>query len=263
MTVCIACLSNKSKAVVVASDRMITADFLAKQFEHKGTKISVITEKIVALTAGSATRYLDILRNTKSRLRTDAPNENLSEVIKIICEEYEKLRNIKIEEKFFKPMGIDRNGFYGEYVRRLPEEVASGLDELVHNYDFGISLIIAGTDQTGAHIYDVSNPGTSECLDSIGYHSIGIGQSHSLLSLISSGAYPNDELLNTIYYVYEAKKKAENAPGVGSVTDMAAITAEGMRVFKQEDLDLLKETYDKLNKPKKSNVLKLLKGLKI
>ncbi len=263
MTVCIACLTDKSNAVVVASDRMITAGFLALQFEHEGTKIYKFQGKsIVSLTAGEATRYLEIFRRTEGEIG-EKPNLTVEEIVGVVSKQYEKLRNEKIVEKFFRPMGLTRETFYSQYIRMLPEEIAMGLDKLIHEFDLGVTIIITGVDKTGAHIYTVGNPGTSECLDSIGYHSIGIGQSHSLLSLVANNASAKDNTVNSIYYVFEAKKRAENAPGVGLMVDVSVITSSGVSNLTTKELGVIQAAYDKINKPRKTNIATALKKLKV
>ena len=54
MTICIAALCNNGQGVVVASDRMITAEFLALEFEHPDAKIEVLANSCVGLSAGDA-----------------------------------------------------------------------------------------------------------------------------------------------------------------------------------------------------------------
>jgi len=263
MTVCIASLTENSKTVVVASDRMITASFLAIQFEHKGSKIYKFSSgQAVALTSGEATRYLEIFRETEKEI-TGKPDLTVKDITEIVCRQYEKLRNKKIEEQYFRPMGIDRQSFYGQHIRMLPEEIVMGLDELVHKFDLSVWLIIAGVDKSGAHIFSINSPGVSECLDSIGYHSIGAGESHSLLSLIANNVSQVDNLLNTIYHVFEAKKRAENTPGVGKETDMAVISESGIVDLSSADIAILQTTYDNMNKPRRANISKALKKLSV
>jgi hypothetical protein len=52
MTICVAANCAKSRAVVVASDRMLSAEFLTLEFDHPDAKIEEISPTCVALTAG-------------------------------------------------------------------------------------------------------------------------------------------------------------------------------------------------------------------
>ena len=61
MTICIAANCKVGQAVVVGSDRMLSAPFLFLEFDHPDAKIDTITPTCVALTAGDALIAQDIL----------------------------------------------------------------------------------------------------------------------------------------------------------------------------------------------------------
>lgn len=262
MTVCIAISCEKGKSVVVVSDRMITAGFLARQFEDDKRKIHRIINSVVALTAGDATRAIEIFRTVKPRISSE-PDSSVRDIAGLVCEEYEKLRSQKVDSIHFKPRGMTRESFYKEYAKQLPETLAMFLDKSVFQEELGINLIIAGVDDSGGHIFGISDPGNMECYDSIGYHSIGIGQPHVLNSLIGRKASTSDSLLTCLYNVYEAKKISESAPGVGKITDIAIIKEEGIKFLLDRDIRTLESTYEKISKPRKTNIEKELKGLSI
>ena len=54
MTICIAVICADRNAVVVASDRMISAPFLTLEFDHPDAKIDQLSSSCVGLTAGDA-----------------------------------------------------------------------------------------------------------------------------------------------------------------------------------------------------------------
>jgi len=66
MTICISAICEGGKAVVVASDRMVTAGFLALEFEHPGGKIKEISKTCVGLTAGDALAQIELFRACNS-----------------------------------------------------------------------------------------------------------------------------------------------------------------------------------------------------
>ena len=59
------------------------------------------------------------------------------------------------------------------------------------------------------------------------------------LSLV--GQFSGTNLTESIFNVYSAKKISELAPGVGKATDLAIITAEGVRFFDNAIIDILDE----------------------
>jgi len=262
MTVCIAAICEKNKSIVVASDRMITAPFLAREFEHDQSKIHVIDKEVVALTAGDATRAIDIFRIIESKLSSESDNST-KEIARMICEEYEKLRIQKIESIYFQPRGMTIEAFYKERAKQLPEQLAIFLDKCMSQQELGLSLIIAGIDESEAHIFTILDPGNMECFDTIGFQAIGIGESHALNSLIGKKISINDNLLTCIYNVYEAKKISEVAPGVGKFTDMSIINEEGIEHLTQKDIDIIDSAHKKLNEPKEANIEDELKNLSI
>ena len=60
MTVCIAANCHANKAVVVASDKMLTAPFLTAEFDHPDAKIDQISSTCVGLSAGDALVTTDL-----------------------------------------------------------------------------------------------------------------------------------------------------------------------------------------------------------
>lgn len=111
-----------------------------------------------------------------------------------------------------------------------------------------ISCIIAGVDLSGAHIYTITD-NQYTCNDSVGFSAIGIGSRHALSQLMLVGQSFTSSLPETVLAVYNAKKRAEIAPGVGRDTDMVSVG--GGASFNQLRPDLmqkLEEEYQKINK---------------
>lgn len=73
---------------------------------------------------------------------------------------------------------------------------------------------------------------------SIGFHVIGTGVPHAINALVSRGCNQETTLEEAILMVYEAKKMAERAPGVGSnITDMCLLTIENIYQFSRDMID--------------------------
>ncbi len=105
MTICIAALCDKSKAVVLASDRMITNNYLSIQFEHDEKKMTQLSNTCVALTAGDALSYTELFnfaRTHLDRLKTP-PIQNIVDLIKD-C--YQEVRLSEIEDNILKRRGF-------------------------------------------------------------------------------------------------------------------------------------------------------------
>lgn len=126
----------------------------------------------------------------------------------------------------------------------LPPDIVVTLDHQIANYDYGLGLLIAGADPDEAHIYGIRNPGETDCYDSLGYHAIGIGAMHAVSSLIANGCLPSIDVKHAVYFTYEAKRSGENAPGVGSDTDMAIIRDGSHRYLSDEEIKALEKIYE-------------------
>ena len=243
MTICIGVLCNNSKEVIVVSDRMITANYPPIEFEHGTPKLEIICPTCIVLTAGDALAHADICRAARGRVagltrpRTAAITEHIRTA-------YVSERQKVISERFLEPRGWTLAEFYEKHARTLPGELVLTIDHEIANYDYGLQIIIAGVDPEEAHIYGIRHPGEVDCYDALGYHAIGIGAMHAVSSLIANGYIPNIGRKMAVYLAYEAKKNAENAPGVGQDTDMAIITVTDNQPIAREQISLLEEIYD-------------------
>src|SRR5438094_7811780 len=113
MTICIGALcadknGEPNKAVVVASDRMVTLGNLT-EFEHEGPKIALIRNKIVALMAGDALRSSQLIREVVAATPPESPK--VEKVAEIAAGRYVHLRAKQIEVDVFSPRGFTREKF--------------------------------------------------------------------------------------------------------------------------------------------------------
>lgn len=128
---------------------------------------------------------------------------------------FERIKRTCAERAILHPLGLDLatlTGLQGELGIRLSSEVL--------NFQMPeIEALITGRDDTGPHIYRVSNQGTS-CQDWVAFASIGVGADHANSQLMFAGHNRHRDFAPTLFLVYSAKKRAEVAPGVGKATDM-------------------------------------------
>jgi hypothetical protein len=69
----------------------------------------------------------------------------------------------------------------------------------------------------------VAHPGLLVPAETTGYAAIGSGGLHAAVRLSLAQHTKAASLVDTVYNVYEAKRAAEVAPGVGKMTDLAVI----------------------------------------
>lgn len=243
MTICIAAICDEGKKVVAASDRMITITMPPIEYEHAIPKIQKISKSCIALTSGSALAHTDLCREAMASISSmSAPT--IKTITDKIVECYIEQRKKKIEEEMLKSRGFIFETFYPN-LRNLPPEIGITIDSRIESFDFNLVILVAGVDESGGHIYQIDNPGTASCFDSIGYCAIGSGWHHAVYSLIANDYTGSFPLKESVYLVYEAKKRAESAPGVGRDTDMCIITENDIKILSEETMRRLNEIYEK------------------
>jgi len=247
--------------VVVASDQMVTASFLALEFEHPGGKIEKISKTCVGLTAGDALAHTELFRACRGKIKVlQSPSMEL--IAQHVKEQFVELRSKRAEDFFLKPRGMTLSAFYQDGImKQLPTELAMGLDNNIQNARFPLEIILAGVDESGAHIYGVNDPGVTNCYDRLFYHAIGSGAGHALLHIIGNNHHEGASIRETLYIVYEAKKKAELAQGVGAATEIGFVARAGIRILSDGEQNLLEDIYIKRMTPQLNEVQELITGL--
>lgn len=264
LTICIGSICDSSKKAIVASDRMITAGDLTVAFEHDVPKITQLTGNSLALTSGPALIHTDLFREVKKTIHAGA-TPPINEIVDKVKNEYLKIRNRQVEERFFRVRGFNIEWFIHNQ-RALVPEIALRLDQQLERYAFELTILIAGVDDSGAHLYLIYPPCSSECFEALGYCSIGTGERHADSTFITYRYTPSVPLKEALYITYEAKRKAEVAVGVGKSTDMAIISERGIQFLKPEILDMLKKIYEKKLEAQRlmsEEINNMIKGLPI
>lgn len=236
MTICIATLCEKGKRAVIAADRMITAG--DTEFEQEMSKIVQLCGNCAAVTAGSALAHTEILKCVASDFEGQ-PKPLLENIVDRVKHHFVELRLKKAEEESFKPLGLTVKEFLKNQ-KEMEETVVMRLTRSLEEARLKLRILIAGVDRTGGHIYYIRDPGTSEIFDSIGYCAIGSGDRHAEGVLIDNDYTASLPLGKATYLVYEAKRRAEKAPGVGGkFTDIVTISDQGWKILDEKQLGQL------------------------
>lgn len=247
MTVCLAAICDGGKHVVVAADRMITASYPPVEFEHDSPKLEKVGDACVALTAGDALAHVDLFRAARGTLGT-VSSPSIFQTAGVIQKAYVAERLQAVEQIILGTRGWDLNHFYTEVPRVVPAELVYAIDAQISQYDYGLEILLAGVD-TEAHIYLIRNPGRVDCFDSLGYNAIGLGGLHALSTFISNRCSSSLGLNEAVYLVFEAKRRAEIAPGVGKELDMAIVSSAGVHELTEAQHKILAAIYDKRRSP--------------
>jgi 20S proteasome alpha/beta subunit len=260
MTICIAANCAHGEAVVVASDRMLTAHFLALEFDHPDAKIEEISPTCVALTSGDALAAQGVLAAGPG-IAGQLQDPFISDFAEHIRQKYVESRRKMANQGILEPRGMTFDNFYSGGINNLPRDLAMLLDSHIQRADLGVSIILAGVDRAGPHIYGIEDPGTSICFDRLSYHAIGSGDRHAILTLVAQKQHHTMGLNQTVFNAYCAKRAAEAAPGVGTETEMRVITRTGIHSVTAGELDALSGLHKKRMNPKLDEVDKGVKEL--
>jgi 20S proteasome alpha/beta subunit len=233
------CSDNGSKkAVVVASDRMVTMANLI-EFEHAIPKVIEAPGRSAVMSAGDALAGSALIGSV---VRSAAPRL-VEDLAKAVAQSYLQLRQSRAEAQVLTPRGLTWAGYYGQHMQMQPQIVGM-IDQLLANYNPGLELLVAGVDDAGGHLYSIHNPGGTELRhDVIGFAAIGSGALHAMQSMIGFGHISDHDLKETVFRVYASKRRAEVAPGVGNDTDVWIVRADGITVLNKEAMEELGELY--------------------
>src|SRR5260370_11762588 len=222
MTICIEATCESASGLVLASDTMITNEFLSINFEHQGRKMNALSGSCIALTAGDALAYTELFNQVEleiSRLK----DCSVMEIVEAIKKCYQLIRRQEISETILVPRGFEDLTEFHKAQHHLHPEIVLAIQHEIDRYDYGLQILVAGLSGRSAHIYGVFDPGTSKCFDSINFTAIGSGLPHAVNALIAREYHEGFSMPESLMAVYEAKSRSEKAPGVGKTTDITVL----------------------------------------
>jgi len=245
MTICIGGICEGGSSIVLATDTMLTNQGLSIQFEQPARKMTRLSDACVALTAGDALAHTELFTTAQADIaKLKAPS--VLEIVDRVKYCYQVTRKREIQERILNPRGFPGFREFYEAQRVLIPDIALAIQTEIERYDYGLEILIAGVSEGKAHIYGVSDPGTSKPFDAVGFHAIGSGLPHAINTMIARGWHHALPLEDGLVVVYEAKKMAEKAPGVGStITDISIIIASGIMDVPRERIPQLHQSYEK------------------
>lgn len=221
VTVCVAAMCS-SNILLGASDRMLTSGDV--EFEPATAKIYNPTNSTVIMIAGESSlqaQILNIIYPWASERIKHKPEEwiRIEELADKYYRGYQSIRSSQAEMRVLGPLGMTLDSFIKRQ-REMTPEIVKELTQAIVNFEMpDIEAIVAGIDDTGVHLYIVTNNGVV-CRDAIGFAAIGIGYWHANSQFMFAEHNRERPLPETLLLTYAAKKRAEVAPGVGIGTDM-------------------------------------------
>jgi hypothetical protein len=140
MTICVGAICDGGKKVIVAADRMITAEHLSVQFESEEGKIIQLSDKCVAMTAGDALVRTEIFNDAQSKINSGITT--VSQIVETIKEAFVTERKKRFEERVLRPRGITLEDFYGGAQRTLDPSIIMRLDKELEGAELGLEVLM-------------------------------------------------------------------------------------------------------------------------
>ncbi len=226
MTIIVSTMCEDGKTIVFSSDRMITNSFIEVQFESEQRKIDEIGKYCVVLSSGDALPPIEVLSGIRGKYGS-MEDSLVSDIAEDIKKSYQELKRKKVEDEYLSPLNMTLAEFYGEKAQNsLDSEILRDTHSKIVNYRLSVEFIVTGIDRFGAHIYVITDPGSKYCYDAINFYAGGSG-SNQAESLFTYQRYHQGVSRNkALFSVFEAKKRAESAPGVGKLIDIGFINNE-------------------------------------
>jgi 20S proteasome alpha/beta subunit len=224
VTVCIAAIYQNNQIIGI-SDRMITTGDI--EFEPKNSKIISLTNSIVVMTAGDGNLHEQILTVARTYVtkRISAKKNDwiaVADIANLYRDTYIKIKKDTIERDILSRYGLTYDS-YTSRQKQLSDKVLDEISDAFDNFDLpDVETIVAGIDDTGAHIFTVMNNETNFD-DSVGFTAIGIGYWHADSHFMLSDYSKSDLEDKALATIHAAKKKAEVSPGVGKDSDLFII----------------------------------------
>ncbi len=235
MTVCIAALSMfqdvanvQHPIIILAADRMITARRIREYEFADQTKLIWHRENVAVMMSGSLDSLLLAYQNTQSRVASDC---KVADLAKTLAEEIQAIRRNNIERLYLQRYNLTLDSFIARQ-REWTPDFFERLDAQITSDDNDVGeVIVAGFDDSSAHIYTIESAGWERAWDGTGFCAVGIGAEHAEAEFARASYTPKIHWISAMRLTFFAKRRAEEAPGVGYNTDLWYVTSQGPMYF--------------------------------
>lgn len=235
---------------------MVTLSLPSTEFEHHKSKTIELTNICIASSAGNALGFVPIYEEVAKTIGQTPSEHNIRRIADITKLAYVGARNGRLEQEILATMGLSLQGFF-QANRTLAPEILANLVQAMQQYNYGLSVVIAGVDESGCHIYRIDNPGRMDSYDTIGHCAIGSGELHAISTFIANDYDSKLDLNHVVAMTYEAKRRSEKSQGVGKETDLYVISQDSITKLPENTVAQLDEIYNKKTDQEKESVAKL------
>ncbi len=235
MTICIAAISkeNDREYVVFSTDHMVTTNM--GQFEHSILKYMCLNKNTVAMLAGQALLFDDLVK-------LGSECNNYEQIKRQIFDNFRNKRKEVIENEIFNVFGINQDFFKESLQKTIPNPFINNILQKVAEFKLKTQILLVGFIDSVAQITHIEESGMVE-FRSMNFHCIGSGYIQAANTLLFQKHSKTNPLIPTIYSVYKAKKNAEVSEGVGKETELLVLNEDGVNKLSNDDISILDKIY--------------------
>jgi len=238
MTVCVAGIAARSRAIVTVSDKAITyGTEYHIQADAKIKKVLPIGGTgWHAMIGGDPSFSIEIIQVCVDRINNPVSPETavgnaakagtMTGMMALMKESYQLVRKRAVSDRLLSPALLDENTIFRRSAELLPlpDEYIDRIIVAASDYNAKCSLLVCGFDSLGApHIFSVVNPGIAINHDIPGFHAIGIGKDIAIARLYAYEVSTDWNLDSMMYVLFDAKAEAELIESVGYEYDLNII----------------------------------------
>jgi 20S proteasome alpha/beta subunit len=230
MTVCIAAIAAKSKAIVLASDKAVTVGQLRPMQSDSSVRkiLSIGSSGWKALIAGDPSFAQKVIRHVRTTIPKGAKSESFTSIMDRMKHSYQEVRKQTVRDEILQPLLLTEELLLARRANLLPlpDVFVQMAADSMRKYRAGSTMLVSGFGSDDVpHIFSVTEPGNVTIHDLTGYWAIGIGESAAIERLMWAEISKREDLERVLYEVFDAKANAEIVQGVGYEWDAEVMVA--------------------------------------
>ena len=227
VTQLVGAICEDGKAIVAVADRMVTSS--AFRYEPGMSKGYMLTDTAFVMMAGG-TETASAIAQAAYAAVTQKQEKYVAAMAREVALAFRAQREREVVERYLSKYGIRSLQHWHEVQGQLREDLAQSIAAQIAMHKVGVELMVGGVDTAGAKLYVTADRAESQPYTRTGYCCVGSGSVHAATTLARCKYDSTFGLNEALYVAYEAKKRAELAPGVGPETDIFVIDAGGLRI---------------------------------
>jgi hypothetical protein len=231
MTVCIAAIAAKSKAIVLASDKAVTIGTQRPMQSDSSVRtiLPIGSSGWRILIAGDPSFAQKVIRHVRATLpNKGGKTQSFSQMMDRMRRSYQEVRKQAVRDTALEPLLLTEELVVARKreLLPLPDVFVQMAADGIRKYKSGCTMLVAGFGPDDVpHIFCCADPGDPVIHDLTGYWAIGIGEAAAIERLLWIEISKREDLATVLYEVFDAKANAEIVQGVGYEWDAEVMVA--------------------------------------